>query len=215
MEGKRESSGYSLTPFCPLRVPGWWLTDHRAWESAREATRESHRAPVAAKRKTTDVKTIENYLERRSRLSNEGSRFTCPESCPRYGCKDPGLHVPSTLIDLVLQSAVLKSRPSNIYDRFYKIGWSPERTDSTAPQRIPYPLIESFIQGKLKETGFQKEISEKVARLNRLEERVSLVELRETIGEIQKPLGTEGFVIYNQFEGKSLRGYRGVRPRHR
>jgi hypothetical protein len=109
----------------------------------------------------------------------------------------------------------LRNLVGDLTDMAHDLGMLPEKTDSTAPQRIPYPLIESFIQGKLKETGFQKEISKKVTRLNRLEERVWLFELRETIGEIQKPLGTEGFVIYNQFEGKSLRGYRGVRPRHR
>ncbi|NIO06404.1 MAG: hypothetical protein GTN74_17890 [Proteobacteria bacterium] len=68
---------------------------------------------------------LEEYLERRSRLSNEASEFRCPDSCPRYGCKDPELRVPVTLMDLLLQSWTIKSKPSDIYQRSYKTGWSP------------------------------------------------------------------------------------------
>lgn len=75
---------------------------------------------------STELGTIEEYLERRSWLANHATQFHCPDSCPRYGCKDPELHVPITLMDLVLQSLTLKARPSETYERFCKIGWSPE-----------------------------------------------------------------------------------------
>ena len=72
------------------------------------------------------MKALETYLERRSRLSNQATQFRCPDSCPRYGCKDPELHIPVTLMDLLLESLTLKAKPSEIYNRFYKTGWSPE-----------------------------------------------------------------------------------------
>lgn len=282
------------------------------------------------------MKTIEAYLERRSRLSNQATQFRCPDSCARYGCKDPDLHVPVTLMDLLLQAVTLKARPSEIYARFYRIGWSPEsevpwvgcftlelqkpcgfleepwcgiyparpigcaqfpeawylwrgqdgaimdrrrfhhypclkrppsiskereshlttlsemaaqeqwvsdlylfgfspfyvdlrnlvadlvemaqdqgvlpeRPAPVTPQVMPYPLIQSFFQSKLEETGIQEKISEKVARLDSLEERMSLLALKEASDKIQKPLGSERFVIYNRFEGKTLQSYRAAR----
>jgi hypothetical protein len=60
---------------------------------------------------------------------------------------------------------------------------------SRAPQVIPYPLIESFLQGKLKETGVLEAVSKKVGRLDSLEERLSLLALREVSDEVQKSVG--------------------------
>jgi len=91
------------------------------------------------------------------------------------------------------------------------LGVLKERTDPVAPQLVPYPLVESFFQGKLEETDIHKKIMEKVARLDSLEERMSFLALKDASDEIQKSLGSEELVIYNQFEGKVLQSYRGVR----
>ncbi len=91
---------------------------------------------------------LEQYLERRSWLSNQATQFQCPDSCPRYGCKDPALHVPVTLMDLVLESVTVKASPSEIYRRFYKIGWSPDRD---------VPWVGHFTLGLRKPCGFLEE----------------------------------------------------------
>jgi hypothetical protein len=91
------------------------------------------------------------------------------------------------------------------------LGMLKEKADPMAPHVIPYPLIESFLQGKLKETGVLEAVSKKVGRLDSLEERLSPLALRGVSDEVQKSLGSEEIVIYNQFEGKTLQRCRGVR----
>jgi hypothetical protein len=92
-----------------------------------------------------------------------------------------------------------------------------ERHQPTAQQLIPYPLVESVFRRKLEKAGVRREIREKVASLDGEQERESFLALKEMAVEIQKSLGSEEVVIYNQFEGKTLKRYRGVqgRPRRR
>ncbi len=94
---------------------------------------------------------IERYLETRSRLSNQDSEFHCPDSCPRFGCKEPGLHVPVTLVDLILESAVFKESPTEIYRHFYKIGWLPVEEQGPWVGRLTLELKKpcGFLEGKL------------------------------------------------------------------
>ena len=48
---------------------------------------------------------MEPYFKGRPELFNEGSRFSCPDPCERYGCKEPHLHVSINLVDLAAISA--------------------------------------------------------------------------------------------------------------
>jgi Fe-S-cluster containining protein len=68
---------------------------------------------------------MERYLEERCRLFNEGSEFSCPDFCGRYGCKEPDLHITISLVDLVAVSLVSKRRVSDLFNKVCKVGFDP------------------------------------------------------------------------------------------
>lgn len=68
---------------------------------------------------------MEEYLRKRSLIFNEETQFSCPDSCERYGCNEPALHVSVSLVDLIGISRVTDHRLSDLFNRFCKIGFDP------------------------------------------------------------------------------------------
>ena len=68
---------------------------------------------------------MEHYLADRSALFNEGSTFSCPNTCERMGCKESNLHISISLADLVALSLVSGQRATELFKRDVKIGFDP------------------------------------------------------------------------------------------
>lgn len=49
----------------------------------------------------SEYKTLHGYLHNRAFLGNYKSRFHCVPNCNRPGCKEKGMQVPVSLIDLI------------------------------------------------------------------------------------------------------------------
>ena len=82
-------------------------------------------------------------------------------------------------------------------------------------QAIPYGIVESFFQEKMRKTGIERRILERIARLDAPEERMSILDLQEVRHEIENDPCSGGIVIYNQFEGKLHKSYVKGRSKHR
>jgi Fe-S-cluster containining protein len=73
-----------------------------------------------------DIKRrMEDYFKERSILFNAHSEFACPDSCERYGCKEPNLHVSASLVDLIAISSVSGRRATDLFENDFKIGFDP------------------------------------------------------------------------------------------
>ncbi len=58
-------------------------------------------------------------------MFNEGSDFSCPDACERYGCKDPNLHVSISLLDLISISLSSGQKVSDLFEKSCKLGFDP------------------------------------------------------------------------------------------
>jgi Fe-S-cluster containining protein len=65
------------------------------------------------------------YLTERSMLFNAWSEFSCPDSCQRFGCKEPKLHISISLIDLIAVSIISGQKPSDLFKKDCKAGFDP------------------------------------------------------------------------------------------
>jgi hypothetical protein len=70
---------------------------------------------------------MQQYFAERSVLFNAWSTFSCPDSCERLGCKEPNLHIPVSLVDLVAISLMSGQRRTELFRKDVKIGFDPVR----------------------------------------------------------------------------------------
>ena len=68
---------------------------------------------------------MDSYLRERSRAFNEGSIFSCPDACERYGCREPGLHITISLVDLIAVSMTSGRRTLDLFKDHCKLGFDP------------------------------------------------------------------------------------------
>jgi len=68
---------------------------------------------------------MEQYLSERSMLFNAWSEFSCPDSCDRYGCKEPDLHISISVVDLVAISLISDRKASDLFKDDFKMGFDP------------------------------------------------------------------------------------------
>ncbi|MFQ5841196.1 MAG: YkgJ family cysteine cluster protein [Thermodesulfobacteriota bacterium] len=68
---------------------------------------------------------VNGYIENRTRLFKRDSEFSCPDQCNRFGCKDEGLHISVSIVDLVAASLQTGEKTSDLFRAHYKIGASP------------------------------------------------------------------------------------------
>jgi Fe-S-cluster containining protein len=68
---------------------------------------------------------VDEYLKTRSRWFNEASDFSCPESCGRYGCTEPDLHITVSLVDLVSLARASGLGVLEIFTDKCKVGFDP------------------------------------------------------------------------------------------
>lgn len=83
---------------------------------------------------------MENYLKERSILFNAWTEFSCPDSCERMGCKEPGLHISISLFDLLAMSWASGIRVSEHFERDIKIGFDPIKDGEPWVGRISLEL---------------------------------------------------------------------------
>ncbi len=94
--------------------------------------------------------SMDDYLLARSRWLNEASKFSCPDACERYGCKEADLHITVSLVDLVALARVSRKRVSEIFRDHCKIGFDPLSEREPWTGRIFMELQKPcfFLQGK-------------------------------------------------------------------
>jgi len=80
--------------------------------------------------------SLKGYIENRARLSNRDSEFSCPDWCNCFGCKDEGLHVSVSIVDLVAAALLTGIKASLLFRAHYKIGASPMKEN---------PWIQRFV----------------------------------------------------------------------
>jgi Fe-S-cluster containining protein len=68
---------------------------------------------------------MESYFTERSVLFNASSEFFCPDGCERYGCKEPGLHISISLVDLLAISSASNQNAFSLFKKDCKIGFDP------------------------------------------------------------------------------------------
>jgi Fe-S-cluster containining protein len=83
-------------------------------------------------------------------LFNQGSTFSCPDSCERLGCKEPNLHVPISLIDLVALSLTSGQKATELFRREVKIGFNPIHENEPWIGQVSLELKKPcpFLEGK-------------------------------------------------------------------
>jgi hypothetical protein len=93
---------------------------------------------------------MESYFTERSKLFNEGSEFSCTDSCKRYGCKEPALHISISLVDLLAISSTLNQKAFDLFKRDCKIGFDPFEGQEPWLGRVSIELKKpcSFLDGK-------------------------------------------------------------------
>ena len=93
---------------------------------------------------------MEPYFTERSALFNASSEFSCPDGCERYGCKEPGLHISISLVDLVAISSTSNEKASDLFKKDCKIGFDPIEECEPWLGRISIELKKpcSFLKGK-------------------------------------------------------------------
>jgi len=93
---------------------------------------------------------MQRYLADRSVLFNQWSFFSCPDSCERLGCQEPGLHVSISLIDLVALSLTSGQSAAELFRRDVKIGFDPIREREPWIGRLSLELKKPcpFLSGK-------------------------------------------------------------------
>ena len=94
---------------------------------------------------------MEQYLKGRAVLFNEGSQFSCPDSCERYGCQEPNLHVSISLVDLVGISVTIGRKIPDLYEKDCKVGFDPLQGKDPWLGRVSLELRKpcSFLDGKV------------------------------------------------------------------
>jgi Fe-S-cluster containining protein len=68
---------------------------------------------------------MDQYLKGRFTLFNAWSKFSCPDSCGRNGCKESNLHISISLVDLVAISSISGHKASDLFKHDLKIGFDP------------------------------------------------------------------------------------------
>lgn len=68
---------------------------------------------------------LTDYIKHRARLFTMDSGFSCPDWCNRFGCKDEGLHVSASIIDVVAASLLTGQTASGLFRSHFKISTSP------------------------------------------------------------------------------------------
>jgi Fe-S-cluster containining protein len=93
---------------------------------------------------------MDSYLKERSSAFNEGSTFSCPDSCERYGCKELDLHITISLVDLVAISMTSGRRASDLFKDHCKLGFDPLDEKEPWIGRVTVELRKpcSFLDGK-------------------------------------------------------------------
>jgi Fe-S-cluster containining protein len=93
---------------------------------------------------------MESYFAERSILFNASSEFSCPDGCERYGCKEPGLHISISLVDLLAISSTSNQKASGLIKKDCKIGFDPIEEGEPWLGRISIELKKpcSFLYGK-------------------------------------------------------------------
>jgi len=93
---------------------------------------------------------MDSYLKERSRAFNEGSTFSCPDSCERYGCKELDLHITISLVDLIAISMTSGRRASDLFKDHCKLGFDPLDEKEPWIGRLTVELRKpcSFLDGK-------------------------------------------------------------------
>lgn len=69
--------------------------------------------------------SMQAYLSQRATLFNLESRFSCPDSCERPGCKETDLHISVSLVDLIALSLSSGKRVSDLFRDDCQIGFDP------------------------------------------------------------------------------------------
>lgn len=90
------------------------------------------------------------YFEERSFAFNAWSEFSCPDTCERYGCRDEGLHVSVSLVDLLHISLVSGRKVFDLFVEDCKIGFDPLDEDEPWVGRVGLELLKPchFLVGK-------------------------------------------------------------------
>ena len=93
---------------------------------------------------------MESYFAERSILFKASSEFSCPDGCERYGCKEPGLHISISLVDLLAISSTSNQKASDLFKRDCKIGFDPIEEGDPWLGRISIELKKPcpFLDGK-------------------------------------------------------------------
>jgi len=93
---------------------------------------------------------MKQYLIERSNAFNAWSEFSCPDWCERHGCKEPGLHISITVVDLVAISFVSEQKVSDLFKKDCKMGFDPIREGEPWVGRISIELGKpcSFLNGR-------------------------------------------------------------------
>jgi len=68
---------------------------------------------------------MESYFIERSKLFHEGSEFSCPDFCKRYGCKEANLHVSISLVDLAAIFLTSGEKILELFGKDCKVGFDP------------------------------------------------------------------------------------------
>ena len=68
---------------------------------------------------------MEGYLADRSMAFGGWSEFSCPDTCERHGCTEPGLHITISLVDLISISLISGRRVSDLFRTDCKLGFDP------------------------------------------------------------------------------------------
>ena len=89
-------------------------------------------------------------MTERSILFNASSEFSCPDGCERYGCKEPGLHISISLVDLLAISSTSDRRAFDLFRKDCKIGFDPIEEGEPWLGRVSIELKKpcSFLDGK-------------------------------------------------------------------
>jgi Fe-S-cluster containining protein len=95
--------------------------------------------------------SMKPYFTERSTLFNASSKFSCPDGCERYGCKEPGLHISISLVDLLAISSNSNEKASDLFKKECKIGFDPIEEGEPWLGRIFIELKKpcSFLDGKV------------------------------------------------------------------
>ncbi len=93
---------------------------------------------------------MESYFTERSNLFNEGWEFSCPDSCERYGCKEPNLHVSISRVDLAAISLTSGQKILDLFEKDCKVGFDPFEGQEPWLGRVSIELKKtcSFLDGE-------------------------------------------------------------------